>query len=618
MARRARKKSSNIVVWVILGLLVVGLAGFGIGGFGSTAVEIGSVGNSSITAQAYARALQAELRAQQAQGGPFTSVSAMRAAGLDRAVLDGLVARAALAHEAGAMGVSVGDEEVARQIRTTSGFTGADGNFDRVGYEVALQQAGFTAAQFEQTVREDISRSLLQTGIIGGLTMPDTFTEIMVAYQTETRDFTLARVTEADLTTGPVAPTEEDLAAFYEENGLRFQRPATRAITYAWITPDMILDTVEVSEDALRALYSDRIDQYVQPERRLLERLVFPTLEEAETARAAIDAGESNFDTLVADRGLRLEDVDMGEVDEYGLSAEAAEVIFADTESEILGPLESRFGPAIYRVNAVLGATDVPFEEARGDLRAELAEGAARRAIDAMVDDMDDLLAGGATLEELAAETDMVLGSLEWTAGDDAGIAGYDSFGEAAALAAEDDFPELLELSDGGRFALRLDGSTPPTVPPLEEITEEVTAAWRAVWLRERLAERAQAMVADLAVSGTLEDLGLALQSEQMIRRGDFIPDAPPTLVAQMFQLDALGDMVVIPAPGAAWIGRLDSINPGIRGTPEITALTGVFAAQGGQAIAQDLFEAYGQALESEIGINLDTGVINAVLAQFP
>jgi len=618
MARRARKKASNIIVWIILGLLMVGLAGFGIGGFGSTAVEIGSVGNASITAQAYARALQAELRAQQAQGGPFTSVSAMRAAGLDRAVLDGLVARAALTHEAGAMGVSVGDEEVARQIRTTTGFTGADGNFDRIGYELALQQAGFTAAQFEETVREDISRSLLQTGIIGGLTMPDAFTEIMVAYQTETRSFTLARVTEADLSTGPIAPTQEELTAYYEQNGQRFERPETRAITYAWITPDMILDTVEVSEDALRALYSERIDQYVQPERRLLERLVFPTLEEAETARAAIDAGESDFDTLVTDRGLRLEDVDMGETDEYGLSAEAAEVIFADTESEILGPLESRFGPALYRINAVLGATDVPFEDAQPDLRDELAESAARRAIDAMIEDMDDLLAGGVSLEELAAETDMVLGSLTWTEGDDAGIAGYDNFGEAAALAEEGDFPELLELSDGGQFALRLDQITPPTVPPLAEIADEVTAAWREGQVRERLAERARALIGELAVSGSLEDLGLTLQSEELIRRSDFIPDAPPTLVAQMFQLDSVGDMVAIPATGAAWIGRLDSINPGLRGTPEITALTGVFAAQGAQAISQDLFEAYGQALEAEIGINLDTGVINAVNAQFP
>ena len=35
-------------------------------------------------------------------------------------------------------------------------------------------------------------------------------------------------------------------------------------------------------------------------------------------------------------------------------------------------------------------------------------------------------------------------------------------------------------------------------------------------------------------------------------------------------------------------------------------------------ADTSDLFEAYGQALEAELGISLDPGVINAVHAQFP
>ena len=618
MAKHAGKKASDIFVWIILALLMVGLAGFGIGSFGGSAVEVGSAGNSTITAQAYARAIQAELRAQAAQGGPFTTMAAMRAGGLDRAVLDGLVARAALAHEADEMGVSVGDAEVALQIRNTSGFQGIDGEFDRAGYELALQQAGFNAGEFEETVREDISRSLLQAGIVGGLAMPDAFIETMVAFQTETRSFTLARVTESDLTAGLTAPSEDDLQSYYDENNARFERPEARAFTYAWVTPDMIQDQLEVSEDDLRTLYNERISDYVQAERRLLERLVFPNLEEAEAARAALDAGETDYDTLVADRGLTLEDVDLGETAASDLSNAAAAVIFADTENEIIGPLESRFGPALYRINAVLEATEVPFEDAATDLRDELAEDTARRAIDAMIEDFDDLLAGGAELEELVAETDMVLGTVTWMAGDDTGIAGYAEFGEAAARAELGDFAELGALSDGGQFALRLDEVIPPTIPPLEEIRDEVTEAWRGTQLRERLADRAQSLVTQLALTGSLEDLDLATQTEELIRRNDFIPDAPLTLVAQVFQLQNAGDVVAIPAARAAWIARLDSINPGTRGAADTAALSGVFAAQGAQAISQDLFEAYGQALEAEIGITLDSNVIAAVQAQFP
>lgn len=619
MARRkGKRKISDYFVWAILALLMMGLAGFGIGNFGGSAIEVGSVGNASISANAYARAIQAELRAQAAEGGPYQSLTDLRAAGLDRAILEGLVARAALTHEAGEMTLSVGNAEVARQITSTSTFQGIDGNFDRAGYELALSQAGYDISEFEETIRDDISRSILQAAVIGGLPTPETFTEIMVAFQTETRSFTLARVTETDLTAGLAAATPEELQEYYDENGQRFERPELRTISYAWITPDMIMDSVEVDPMAIRALYDERIAEYVQPERRLLERLVFPTQEEADAARAALDAGETDFDTLVEDRGLTLDDVDLGETAPGDLSAAAAAVIFADTESEILGPLESRFGPALYRINAVLDASEIPYEDAAEDLRAELAEDAARRAIDEMQDTLDDLLAGGATLEELAAETDMQFATLNWFDGMDQGIAAYDSFAEAALAVQQGDFPELLSLSDGGRFALRLDAIVPPAIPPLAEIEAEVAEAWRATQLRIRLQERANAILANLALTGDLEDQGLSLSSEDQIRRQDFIPDAPPTLVAQVFQLDAPGDMVVIPGARAAYIARLDSINPGTRGSPEVVALQGLFGAQIANSISADVFEAFGQALEAEIGISLDSAVINAVNAQFP
>ena len=180
MARRGGRKLSDYFVWAILILLMVGLAGFGIGNFGGSATQVGSVGNASISANAYARAIQAELRAQAAEGGPFQTLGDLRAAGLDRAILEGLVARAALTHEAGELGLSVGDEEVARQVRATSSFQGIDGNFDRAGYELALDRAGYTVEEFEETIREDVSRSILQSAIIGGLTMPDAYVEIMV------------------------------------------------------------------------------------------------------------------------------------------------------------------------------------------------------------------------------------------------------------------------------------------------------------------------------------------------------------------------------------------------------------------------------------------------------
>jgi peptidyl-prolyl cis-trans isomerase D len=618
MAKKAGKTLSNLFVWVILGLLFVALAGFGIGSFSGGGAQVGQVGEAEITADDYARALDQEIRARIAQTGQPVTLSTLQTQGVDQAVLQSLVARAALAHEADTMGLSVGDVEVARQITEIESFQGLDGQFDREAYEFTLRQNGLDAAEFEEDVREDTARSLLQLAIVGGLQPNATIAETLVAFQGETRDFSLLTLTEADLPAGLPAPTPEELQAYYDENPQRFTRPEARRITYAWVTPAILMDSVPVDEDALRALYEDRNSLYRQPERRLLEQLTFLEEAEAQAAYDAILAGETTFDALVEERELTLEDIDLGEVARDDLPAATAEAIFADTESEIIGPLESTFGgAALFRVNAVLDASEVSFEEAQEELRSELAADAARRTIDDLRDPVDDLLASGATLEELAADTEMVLGQIDYTPTTEGGIAGYDAFREAALAVEEGDFPELLELSDGGLFALRLDETVPPALPPLAEIEDEVAEAWRESALRAQLAARGEALVAELATGATLEDLG-RVDQEQQVRRQDFIPDAPPTLVAQVFQLSAPGDTVLVPAADRAFIARLDSINPAARNDPGSAILMQIMSQTVAQSMAQDIFEAYGRAVQTEAGISLNQSMINAVHSQFP
>lgn len=617
MAKSAAKKLGNVFVWILMGLLFVALAGFGIGSFSGGSSQVGSVGDVEITADDYFRALDNEMRAQTADSGEVVTFAQLRARGIDEQVLAGLIARAALSHEAAEMGISVGDEEVARQIQRIQAFQGTGGTFDRNTYEFVLAQQGATPREFEEDTREDISRALLQAAVVGGLTPPDIFAETIAAYQGETRDFTRLTVGRAELAEDLAEPTEADLLAYYEENPQRFTRPEARRITYAWIIPDHIRDDVALSEDDLRGLYQDRITLYVQPERRLLERLVFGSEDDAQAAFDAIAAGDTDFDTLIAERDLTLDDVDIGEVAAEDLDDAAAEAVFSDSDSEIIGPVATDLGPTLFRVNAVLEASEVTFEEARDDLASELAGEAARREIDDMRETLDDLLAGGATLEELADDTNMRLATLDYTPASEDGIAAYDNFRDAAGAVEETDFPELLDLSDGGLFALRLDEIVPPTLPPLEGIEDEVAEAWTNSALREAVSARASELVAQMAQGATLENLGDTAEDRQ-IRRQDLLPDLPPTTVAQVFQMENIGDVVMIPGAEAAHVVRLDAINPATREAPDTAIILQILDQTIAQSIATDIFEAYGQATQAEAGFTTNGAVINSVHAAFP
>jgi peptidyl-prolyl cis-trans isomerase D len=609
-----KRKASKVFVWIILGLLLVGLAGFGIGGFGGSVTTVATVGDAEIEAEEYARALRnQQQRVAEATGEPLT-LDQMRGLGIDRQVIEGLIAIAALEHEAARMGLSVGDEEVARRILAVPAFQGASG-FDREAYAFALRQAGLNEAQFEEDVRGEAAREILQAAVLGAVEAPATYVETMARWAAERRDVTLMPV-GVDRLEGEIAPTAEEIAAFYEENPDLFARPERRRINYAAATTDGVAERIRVPATEIESLYVARSDEYARPARVLAERLVFGDEGTAEAAASAIASGEATFAGLVADRGLGLEDVDQGELSAADVSEEAAAEIFALEEPGVVGPVETELGPALYRVNAVLAPSVTPLEDVREELQAELAAEEARGVIDAEREPADDLLAGGATLEELAAETELELGTVELGASEGTGVAADPSFLAAAAAAEEGDFPELIELDDGGLAALRLDEVIPSEVPPLEEVREEVEAAWRASTTQDRLLERAEALADRLRGGETADALGLSSFAVTDVSRDGMLPGAPQGAVDLLFET-AEGEIAVLAGDdGRAWILRTDAVHEADPEDADMAALTDAFRDRARRDVAGDLFEAYGRAVQEEAGLTVDQGAVQAVQAQ--
>ena len=616
MAKSAKKKASNIVVWVILALLIVGLAGFGATNFGGNVRSIGAVGDTEITVNRYARELEQELRSLQAQTGQSINLSQAQSFGVDRAVLQRLVGAAALENETKRLGISVGDAEVQRQVLATPAFQGLDGKFDREAYEFTLDRSGLTPAGFEEDVRMDVARNILQAAISGGVAAPQVFADTLIGYVGERRSFSWAKLDRSALTTALPEPTEQDLQAHYAANIDAFALPETRDITYIWLSPDQIVDQVEVEDDALRSLYEERSEEFNLPERRLVERLVFGTENEANAALTAINDGSKSFEELVNERGLTLPDVDLGDASRDDLGA-AAEAVFALDGPGIAGPVTTDLGPALFRVNAILPAQVTAFEDARDELKDEFTMDRARRIIGDRIDAIDDLLAGGATLEEIAAETDMDLGQVEWTADQSDGLTAYEEFKSAAEAATTEDFPEIVQLEDGGIFALRLNKVIPSRPEPYETATDRVRVAWETAQVLEALQDQAAEIKAQLDNGARISSLGLPVTVETRITRDAFIEEATPEFVTEMFTIEADGS-VVVAAPDGVLIGQLSEILPADMDDPDALALQQALNDGVRQGIATDLLDGFTRAMEVQAGISLNQTAINAVHAQFP
>lgn len=610
-----KRRGASVMAWVLMAMLVGGLGGFGVTSFGGGITAIGRVGDRDIEVNDYARALRQEINAFSAQVGQPLTLTQAQALGLDKQVLQKVITRAALDNEAAQVGVSAGDAVVASQLSTMTQFQGTTGTFDRDAYRLTLDQNGMTESVFENGLRADIARSLLQGAVVGGFAAPAALTDTLLAYAGEQRGYSLLRLTEADLPTPVTEPTEADLQAYYDANIATFTRPEAKRITYAALLPDALAKDMPVDENKLKEVYQTRIAEFVIPEKRLVERLAFGTEEEAAAAKAKLDAG-ATFESLVEERKLTLNDIDMGDVSKSDLGA-AGDAVFALTGPGIVGPLPSDLGPALFRMNAVLAAQETTFEQARATLSPEMQQDSARRAIADKVEAIDDLLAGGATLEDLAKEQGLTLATTDYAVGaeDNAPIAGYPAFRDAAAKLAVGDFAEVIMLDDGGLVSMRLDEVVPPTPLPFADVKDKITAAWRADAVAKALGAHAITVKSAIEGGASLGAFGIVDRTAAIDRQG-FVEGAPETLMPTVFEM-ATGEVRVIESAGYTAIVQLDSITPAATDSEDTTALRDAIKVQAGQAIASDAFTLYTNALTAQAGIALDQAAINAVHAQY-
>jgi peptidyl-prolyl cis-trans isomerase D len=609
------KTISKTFVWVIIGLAMLGLGGFGASNLSGTIRTIGTVGDKHIDVGEYARQLGQEIRAVEAQTGERLPFARVKEIGLDQAVLARLVSARALDHEATQMGLSIGDAALRDQIVDIPAFQGIDGSFDREGYTFALERSGTSEADFETRLREETARTLLQGAMVGGVVMPDTYVSTLLNYIGETRNFKWARLASADLNEELPTASDATLRSYFDENIDEFMLAETKRITYVHLSPDALIQGIEVPQEELEAEFKARADEYNRPERRLVERLVYLDEESANQAAAALEVSGTTFEALVEERGLALADIDLGDVDRLSLDG-AGEAVFAANVGDVVGPLASDLGPALFRINGVLPALITTFAEAKPQLQEILAADRARRLVSIQAQEYDDLLAGGATIEELADETDLVLGTLDWSDGNGEGLGAYVGFAKAARAITSEDFPKIENLEDGGVFAIRLDEELPVRPSEFAESREQVVASWENNQLETSLNAQAAILVPQLQSGTDFAGLDLTPTEEIDQPRTAFITGTPPSFMEDVFKM-AVGDVIVVDSFGTVLVVRLDAINSAAT-NENVEALRTQLQAQVSQTLARDLYNIYSNDAVKRAGQKIDPRSVAAVHVNFP
>jgi len=169
MLRSMRLMVKSWVAKALIALLVLSFAAWGIGDIfiSRTETVVAYVGEREIDSVQFANAFNNQFQ-RIAQRDPEFDVEEALRLGLDVTVIEEIGNRLALDNVTARLGLTAPDNAVSESITTSPTFQDAAGRFDAERYARVLVGNSLSQAEFETSVRDDISRGALIAAVASG------------------------------------------------------------------------------------------------------------------------------------------------------------------------------------------------------------------------------------------------------------------------------------------------------------------------------------------------------------------------------------------------------------------------------------------------------------------
>lgn len=551
MLNTFRKASNGILAKILLGLICLSFVVWGIDDMIRNPDRnraIAHVGGTTINTDQYLRALHSETENIRRLMGDNYTPEAFRNLNVEGYVLENLINHRLLQLESVNLGLIPGDVDVVRRIRTNPSFQDSKGNFDKAIFESMLHNMNMNEKAYVDQLREDMGINILLDTLESGMPSVDLAAPILLHAREEGRQIALYALNDATIAS-VATPDAKDIQGYYTDHPHEFTAPELREFSFVTITADDVPKNPQGQEDALRAAYKERIDEFKHPERRTVDQLLYSSEAQAQKAYDLIKSGKSFTDTAAQLAPLNKGSLSMGKVEKQNIFDSAADAVFSLKTGEVSKPMQSPFGWHIFRVTAIEAPTVAPYEEVRAALEKELQQRNSDEALTKLANKVEDALAGGSSLSEAANEFKLKLVKMGPITAD-----GRDAAGNKVTLPA---FEKLVETifkteektespvmtSKGGvYYIVRVESVSPEHLRPLEEVKAAVIKGWQHEARSRELAKLAEKAGQEFAGPGSKASLigKYKLQSlgETFIKRSSHTAkdiSLPPQLVADIF-----------------------------------------------------------------------------------
>ena len=398
MLRTLRNQTQSIFFKAFLVLLIIGFAAWGVGDLSGNSNQnsVLSVGKQKITSEEIINELN-KVRYRMPQR---PSINEAIKNGVLNDVINKFEQEILINAEAKKLNLYVPLNIQTMAIRDEQAFKDPLGKFSQVRFLKSLNNAGLNEEKYLDMINTEAYFKQLSMPISLNKTYNTKIVKKLIEWQNEVREidyFFLDKIKENKIK----VPDANDLQVFYNEYKDLYKIPVTKNFKYIELQPSDFKKKITVNDKKIKEIYESEITKYTSNEERSLYQVISQDIDKANAFIKKLKEND-DFVKLAKDQfSLSKKDIDIGFVKKYELPKETKKQIFDGKTKEVIGPIKTKFGYAIYQLNTINPKKTTSYKDAYAEIKRELLNELSLELLYKDISSIEESIDQGDNLEEI-------------------------------------------------------------------------------------------------------------------------------------------------------------------------------------------------------------------------
>lgn len=533
MMDNLRAASNHVVLKIILGLIILSFVLTGVGNYliGGNNDYAAKVNGQEISRAQLEQAFNSERsRQQQMLGDQFSQLASNDGymQQIRQQALSQLVDQALLDSYIKDLHLSISDDQVKQAIFNQQAFQ-TNGKFDNAKYLALIGNMGFSADQYAEALRKQLSNQQLINAVANTDFMLKGETSKLVELVSQQRVIRQATL-DVNALAAKQSVTDDEINQYYQQHKTSFMAPEQFRVSY------ILMDAASMQQDAseadIQAWYDQHKADYTQPQRNRYSVIQTKTEADANALLTQLKGGASftelakskSIDPISARKGG-----DMGWLEPATTPDELKNAGLTE-KGQMSGVIKSSVGFLIVRLDDIQPEQVKPLDEVRDAIAAKVKQ---EKGVDAFYKLQQKVSEAASNDNESLAGAEQVSGlkakETGWFSQDalpkeldfDAVKQAIFNGGLVGQNGAPGNNSDIISVDGDRAFVLRISEHKPEAVKPLDQVKTQIADTLKHDKATQQAKSQADKLLADLKAGkqDALTAAGLTLSAAKTVDR---------------------------------------------------------------------------------------------------